>query len=281
VEEFEKRGKLRMLTGWLEARYEQRVQEPALHNALAKIYIDSGSKDAQDFLIKNEFYDSRIVGKYCEERNPDLAFTAYKRAWGSCDDELIEVTNKNYLFRMQARYLVERQSTELWAKVLTEENVNRQQVIDQVVQTALPETKNVEQVATTVQAFIEAQLPNQLIELLERIVLHNSDFAKNRDLQNLLILTAIRSETGRVMDYINRLDNYDGAKLAAIAKEPEHKLYEEALCIYKKVGENEEAIKVLLYNIEDIKMATEFADKINKPEVWSELGIAQLGLSAL
>ena len=100
VAEFENRGKLRMLTVWLEARYEQRVQEPALHNALAKIYIDSGSKDAQDFLIKNEFYDSRIVGKYCEERNPDLAFTAYKRAWGSCDDELIEVTNKNYLFRM-------------------------------------------------------------------------------------------------------------------------------------------------------------------------------------
>lgn len=100
VEEFETRGKLRMLTSWLEARYEQRIQEPALHNALAKIYIDTGSKDAQDFLIKNEFYDSTIVGKYCEERNPDLAFTAYKRAWGSCDDELIEVTNKNYLFRM-------------------------------------------------------------------------------------------------------------------------------------------------------------------------------------
>jgi clathrin heavy chain len=69
-----------------------------------------------------------------------------------------------------------------------------------------------------VSAFIDAQLPNQLIELLERIVLHNSDFAKNRDLQNLLILTAIRSETGRVMDYINRLDNYDGLKLADIAK---------------------------------------------------------------
>ena len=35
-----------MLTAWLEARYEERIQEPALHNALAKIYIDSGSKDA-------------------------------------------------------------------------------------------------------------------------------------------------------------------------------------------------------------------------------------------
>jgi len=40
-----------------------------------------------------------VVGKYCEERNPDLAYTAYKRAWGECDEELIEVTNKNYLYR--------------------------------------------------------------------------------------------------------------------------------------------------------------------------------------
>ena len=45
VVEFENRGKLRMLTGWLEARYDERSQEPALHNALAKIYIDTGEKD--------------------------------------------------------------------------------------------------------------------------------------------------------------------------------------------------------------------------------------------
>lgn len=126
VEEFENRGKLRMLSNWLEARYEERIQEPALHNALAKIYIDSGNKDVQDFLIKNQYYDSKIIGKYCEERNPDLAFTAYKRAWGSCDEELIQVTNRNYLFRMQARYLVERQSPELWQKVLDPENQYRQ-----------------------------------------------------------------------------------------------------------------------------------------------------------
>ncbi len=267
-----------MLTNWLEARYEERIQEPALHNALAKIYIDSGNKDVQDFLIKNQYYDSKIIGKYCEERNPDLAFTAYKRAWGSCDEELIQVTNRNYLFRMQARYLVERQSPELWQKVLDPENQYRQQVIDQVVQTALPETKNVDEVSVTVSAFIDAQLPNQLIELLERIVLHNSDFADNKSLQNLLILTAIRSDTTRVMDYINRLDNYDGLKLAAVAKEPQHALYEEALCIYKKFNEPVEAIRVLLYNLENIRSATEFAEKTNKPEVFSELGKAQLDL---
>lgn len=51
-------------------------------------------------MINNPYYDSKIVGKYCEERNPDLAFIAYKRAWGSCDTELVEVTNKHYLYRM-------------------------------------------------------------------------------------------------------------------------------------------------------------------------------------
>lgn len=107
-------------------------------------------------------------------------------------------------------------------------------------------------------------------------MLHNSDFADNKSLQNLLILTAIRSDTTRVMDYINRLDNYDGIKLAGIAKEPQHALYEEALCIYKKFNEPIEAIRVLMYNLENIKSATEFAEKTNKPEVFSELGKAQL-----
>jgi clathrin heavy chain len=46
VEEFENRGKLRMLTNWLEARADERIQDPALHNGLAKIYVDSGAKDA-------------------------------------------------------------------------------------------------------------------------------------------------------------------------------------------------------------------------------------------
>jgi len=107
VSEFECKGKLKMLRQWLEHRKDERIQDPALHNALAKIYIEINN-DPQKFLIENEYYDSKIIGKYCEERNPDLAYTAYKRAWGECDNELINVTNKNFLFRLQARYLVER-----------------------------------------------------------------------------------------------------------------------------------------------------------------------------
>lgn len=177
---------------------------------------------------------------------------------------------------MQARYLVERQSIELWTYVLREDNPHRKQVIDQVVQTALPETKNADEVSTTVKAFMDADMPNELIELLERIVLHNSDFANNKNLQNLLILTAIKADKTRVMDYINRLDNYDGQELAKIAKKEQYQLYDEALTIYKKFEEHVEAVRVLIENLNDIKGATEYAEKINKPEVWSEMGKAQL-----
>ena len=48
-------------------------------------------------------------------------------------------------------------------------------------------------------------------------MLHNSDFSKYRKLQNLLIITAIKSDRNRVMDYINRLDNYDAVDIAKIA----------------------------------------------------------------
>lgn len=41
VEEFEKRNRLRLLLQWLEARVAEGNQDPAVHNALAKIYIDT------------------------------------------------------------------------------------------------------------------------------------------------------------------------------------------------------------------------------------------------
>ena len=47
-----------------------------------------------------------------------------------------------------------------------------------------------------------------------------------RNLQNLLILTAIKADKTKVMEYIERLDNYDAPDIANIAIQSE--LYEEA-----------------------------------------------------
>lgn len=120
-------------------------------------------------------------------------------------------------------------------------------------------------------------MQKELIELLERLVLHSTDFAKNQHLQNLLIWTAIKIEPSRVMDYINRLDNYKAEELAKICLGQEYKLYNEAFEIYKKAEMNEQAIDVLLNNIEGIERAVDFANELgNDPVVWGKLGKAQL-----
>lgn len=124
-----------------------------------------------------------------------------------------QVCNENSLFKSEARYLVRRKDPELWANVLEENNPFRRQLIDQVrlpptplpkrlnecyfsmciyiffspyfissqvVQTALSETQDPEEVSVTVKAFMTADLPNELIELLEKIVLDNSVFSEHR-----------------------------------------------------------------------------------------------------
>ncbi len=71
-----------------------------------------------------------VVGKFCEKRDPYLAYIAYAK--GFCDDELISITNENSMFKQQARYLVKRRQPDLWAQVLAGGNLHRRQLIDQV-----------------------------------------------------------------------------------------------------------------------------------------------------
>ncbi|BAT81103.1 Clathrin heavy chain 2 [Vigna angularis] len=271
VEECEKRNRLRLLTQFLEHLVSEGSQDVHVHNALGKIIIDSNN-NPEHFLTTNPYYDSRVVGKYCEKRDPTLAVVAYRR--GQCDDELIYVTNKNSLFKLQARYVVERMDGDLWAKVLDPDNDYRRQLIDQVVSTALPESSSPEQVSAAVKAFMTADLPHELIELLEKIVLQNSAFSGNFNLQNLLILTAIKADPSRVMDYVNRLDNFDGPAVGEMAVEAQ--LYEEAFAIFKKFNLNVQAVNVLLDNIHSIDRAVEFAFRVEEDAVWSQVAKAQL-----
>lgn len=87
--------RLKLLLPWLEARIHEGCEEPATHNALAKIYIDSNN-NPERFLRENPYYDSRVVGKYCEKRDPHLACVAYER--GQCDQELIHVSESIFWF---------------------------------------------------------------------------------------------------------------------------------------------------------------------------------------
>ena len=271
VQEVEQRNRLKLLLPFLEATLSSGIQQTAVYNALAKIYIDSNN-NPEKFLKENDQYDSLVVGKYCEKRDPYLAVIAYQK--GQNDVDLVRITNENSMFKQQARYLVKRRDPELWALVLNPDNRHRRSLLDQVVATAVPEATDPEDISIAVQSFLHCDLPSELIELLEKIILEPSPFSDNSTLQNLLILTAIRADKGRVMDYIHRLSNFDGPDIASIAVEKG--LYEEAFEVYKKNDAHADAINVLIEHIVNIDRAYAYATRVDLPDVWSRLGKAQL-----
>lgn len=294
VEIAETRNRLRLLQPWLEARVATGSTEPGTHNALGKIYITL-NRDPKSFLLNNMFYDPKVLGPYCEALDPQLAFIAYKKGAGECDDELITISHTHGLYRDLAKYLVERQDMDLWAKVLNKEegeekeDPRRRQLIDQIVEWALPESNSADEVSSTVKAFMAADLPGELISLLERIILQGSDFSDNKNLQNLLILTAIRADASRVAGYIDQLDNFDAKDVALICVSENHMLFEEGFTIYVKFAkpeftqDQEEqvemqvlAVGVLVDHMKDLDRAKTFASQCDQKPVWSKLGKAQL-----
>ncbi|KAH0933989.1 hypothetical protein HID58_011106 [Brassica napus] len=115
---------------------------------------------------------------------------------------------------------------------------------------------------------------SQDVHVHNALVLQNSAFSGNFNLQNLLILTAIKADPSRVMDYINRLDNFDGPAVGEVAVEAQ--LYEEAFAIFKKFNLNVQAVDVLLDNVKSIERSVEFAFRVEEDSVWSQVAKAQL-----
>ncbi|KAI9701356.1 MAG: hypothetical protein M1820_006578 [Bogoriella megaspora] len=271
VSEVESRNRLKILLPFLEATLASGNQQQAVYNALAKIYIDSNN-NPEKFLKENDQYDTLTVGKYCEKRDPNLAYIAYRK--GQNDLELISITNENSMFRAQAQYLLEREDLEIWEYVLSPNNIHRRSVVDQVTSTAVPAESDPEKVSVAVKAFIQSDMPTELIELLEKIILEPSSFSDNGSLQNLLMLTACKSDRGRVMGYIQNLNAYTPEDIAAQCIEVG--MFEEAFEIFKKNNQHAEAMDVLVSHIVSIDRAFDYAERVDTPEVWSKVAKAQL-----
>ncbi|KAG2096660.1 armadillo-type protein [Suillus cothurnatus] len=194
----EQPNRLKLILPWLE--------DPAVFNALAKIFIDSNNKP-ETFLKKNNLYEPLVVGNFCEARDLYLAYITYAK--GFCDDELIDIINDNSIFKQAAS------SPELRAQVLFHDNIHHRALIDQIVATALPECTDLDDVSVTVKAFLLVDLPIEVIKLREKVVIEPSPFNK-----------------GKVVGFINKLQNHEAGEIAKIATD--HGLYEQALTIYKK-----------------------------------------------
>lgn len=271
VQEVEKRNRLKILLPFLEKTLEGGSTDQEVYNTLAKIYIDSNNSP-EKFLQENSNYDTLSVGRYCEKRDPYLAYIAYSK--GGNDNELINITNENKMYKYQARYLLTKSDFGLWAQVLSSTNVHRRLLIDQVVSTGIPELSDPEPVSITVKAFMENDLPQELIELLEKIILEPSPFNDNTSLQGLMILTAIKADPSRVSNYIEKLDKYDPEEIAPLCIDNE--LFEEAFEVYDKFELRGDAMKVLVEDIMSLDRGEQYAEKYDTSDLWYQLGTAQL-----
>lgn len=269
--EVEQRNRLKLLLPFLEKTIEQGSTDQAVFDTLAKVYIDSNN-NPEKFLKENDLYNTLVVGKYCESRDPYLAFICYEK--GQIDAELIAITNENSMYKYQARYLVKRSDLDLWATVLDPESIHRRQLVDQVIGVAVPESPNPEEVSVIVKAFMAADMPVELTELLEKIIFEPSPFSENPSLQNLLILTTIKAKKSKVSYLVDRLDHYNVDEISRICVE--HGLTEEAHQIFVKHNRMLDALEVLTEHIMSLDRAAEFAENHDTPELWSALAKAQL-----
>jgi clathrin heavy chain len=112
---------------------------------------------------------------------------------------------------------------------------------------------------------LSTNLPIKLIELFQKIIIEPSPFSNNKNLQNLLLLTAIHTEKGKVVGYINKLENYDAGEIAKIATD--HDLYEEALTIYTEKHDQH----VMAINIVFIDCGFDYTNEVTGPKFGANL----------
>ena len=257
------KNELKIIQPLLEKRINSGSIDTTIHTMLAKVYI-SLNINPERFLTENQYYNTIDVGKYSEPINHNFAILCYQT--GKNDINLIRVCKEYSLFEYLARYLVTRKDLDIWELVLSDDNIFKRQVIDHVIQTALPEAIDTNDISVTLKAFMKADLPHELVESLERLMFENSTFSENIALQTLLIIIAIKYDQTRVKGYLSSLNYLNSSVLAKFTMENE--LYEEAFVIYEKFNVNESAIDVLVNYIQDLDRAHSFAESCADPNVY-------------
>eukprot|EP00924_Labyrinthula_sp_SR-Ha-C_P001550 maker-scaffold_18-snap-gene-1.5-mRNA-1 protein AED:0.42 eAED:0.42 QI:0/0/0/0.66/1/1/3/0/1799 len=281
VESLEKRNKLYLIKDILEEKITvEKSTDIVVHNALAKLKILTNS-GAKEFLETDSYYEHKVVGKFCENFDPSLAFICYAKSNGDCDVELVNVSVQNELYKELSLYCIDRQSTELWDMIVTynensSESVStggaatlklteaeKKKIIDTVVNYGLPQTKDQGKVTVCLKSFMKADMPNELIDLLDKLILQPDSTFTTSSLENLLLLTAVKTRREKVMYYIKVLKTYDGENIAEACLNQAEPLTEEALEIYINKNLNVKAMEVIIDYLNDVERAVDFAKSLN------------------
>ena len=107
--------------------------------------------------------------------------------------------------------------------------------------------------------------------VLSELVISKSTFGSNMTLQTMYcLITLLFRETDEFQPIINKLHHYDHFTVSKTAKVMGHT--EDAFRILERFREYPEAAEILVYELNDLARALEFADKVDKETVWPIVG---------
>ncbi|KAK1442350.1 clathrin [Babesia gibsoni] len=273
----DERHQLMVLREWLETRVAKGYKEPEVHTALAKILVSS-QKNAEEFLRMNKLYDHVAVGKFCEDRDPMLAFLIYSEAL--LDSDVVRLCMANSMHKMLASYALKRSSPMLWNGIMSETSTTvneegRKRLCEELVAMA-PECPNASEISCVLKALLDNNRNAEVIALLEQILLNPTQFSSSSNLQNLLLATAVKTDPSRLDEYLLKLNNYDVAALSKLANSLG--LARSSFAILKSGGKHSMALDALLSIKEPgiLEEAHAYVEDLDKPELWFKLGRAYL-----
>ncbi|CAH8448800.1 unnamed protein product [Schistosoma intercalatum] len=263
VAEVEKRNRLKLLLPWLESRVHEGSVEPATHNALAKIYIDLNN-NPERFLRENQYYNSSVVGKYCEKRDPHLACIAYER--GHCDQDQIRVLIDHVKNFDRAYEFAERCNEPAVWSLLAHAQLAQgsiKEAIDSYVKASDP---------SRFQAVSEAASNSGNWEDLVRYLQMARKKARETFIESELAFAYAR--TNRLSDLEEFISGPNHANITVVADRCfDQQLYEAAKILYSNVS-NYSRLAITLVHLGEYQGSVDAARKANSTRTWKEVCFA-------
>jgi len=190
------------------------------------------------------------------------------------DLELIEHTNALQLFDAQAWYVIARDDMDLYSKLLDKEtNPFSTHLCDSFVKIS-PDVNVATKLSSCIQAIMHASDPTLLVRILETIISHPMtvpEIKENSNLANLLILTSMRigKPNEDIIKYVLFLKNISESDVANVAKALSK--FEVAVSLFKRIGNHEEAVRILLEELNDVNEARKYVEETKDPKAIEKL----------
>ena len=170
------------------------------------------------------------------------------------DSDLLACAEKYQHFDIIASYCLQRNTTDLWNKILNkyfDENVNisvlpiQEQFFKEILRT-VGQCSDVHRVKSFINCISALKDQNNLTKALHYLIIDvpSSAIASNEEYQTLLIRLSCEHQPSQTMSYIKKLKNYDTELIRD--KLIKNKLYEEAFEMLKSHSKECEAMDILL-----------------------------------